>query len=67
MVIVAIARSLTSYIPMFYADSMEQGFQICRLLKSMEPEEIYTVISPADISLNLEHVRDYSWEEPLVD
>ena len=66
MVTVAIARSLSSYIPMMYADSIEQGLQVCRLLKKIEPKEIYTVISSADPSLKLHHVRDYSWKEKLV-
>ena len=66
MVTVAIAKSLSSYIPMLYADSIEQGLQVCRLLKKIEPSEIYTVVSSADPSLNLEHVKDYSWNEELV-
>ena len=39
MVTVAIAKSLTSYIPMMYADNLEQGLQVCRLLKEIEPKE----------------------------
>ena len=66
MVTVAIAKSLASYIPMLYADSIEQGLQVCRLLKKIEPSEIYTVVSSADLSLELEHVKDYSWDEELV-
>lgn len=66
MVIVAIARSLTSYIPMMYADNLEQGLQVCRLLKEIESKEIYTVVSSIDSSLNLAHVKDYSWKEDLV-
>ena len=66
MVTVAIAKSLSSYIPMLYADSIEQGLQVCKLLKKIEPSEIYTVVSSADLSLKLKHVRDYSWKEPLV-
>lgn len=63
---VAIAKNLTSYIPMMYADNIEQGLQVCRLLKEIEPKEVYTVVSSADLSLNLEHVKDYSWKEELV-
>lgn len=44
-----------------YADNLEQGLQVCRLLKEIEPKEVYTVVS-----LNLEHVKDYSWKEELV-
>ena len=66
MVTVAIATGLTSYIPMMYADNLEQGLQVCRLLKEIEPKEVYTVVSSADLSLNLEHVKDYSWKEELV-
>ena len=66
MVTVSIAKSLISYIPMMYADTIEQGLQVCRLLKRIEPSEIYTVVSSADLSLELEHVKDYSWEEELV-
>ena len=66
MVTVAIAKSLSSYIPMMYADSIEQGLQVCRLLKKIEPKEVYTVVSSADLSLKLAHVKDYSWKEPLV-
>ena len=66
MVTVVIAKSLASYIPMLYADSIEQGLQVCRLLKKIEPSEIYTVVSSADLSLELEHVKDYTWEEELV-
>lgn len=66
MVTVSIATGLTSYIPMMYADSLEQGLQVCRLLKEIEPKEVYIVVSPADLSLNLEHVKDYSWKEELV-
>ena len=66
MVTVAIAKSLASYIPMLYADTIEQGLQVCRLLKKIEPSEIYTVVSSADLSLELEHVKDYSWDEELV-
>lgn len=53
-------------IPMMYADNLEQGLQVCRLLKEIEPKEVYTVVSSADLSLNLEHVKDYSWKEELV-
>ena len=67
MVTVAIAKSLTSYIPMLYADSIEQGLQVCNLLKKIEPSETYSVVSSADLSLRLKHVRDYSWKEELVD
>ena len=49
-----------------YADNLEQGLQVCRLLKEIEPKEVYTVVSSADPSLNLEHVKDYSWKEELV-
>ena len=66
MVTVAIAKSLSSYIPMLYADSIEQGLQVCKLLKKIEPSYVYTVVSSADLSLGLEHVRDYSWKEELV-
>lgn len=66
MVTVSIATGLTSYIPMMYADNIEQGLQVCRLLKEIEPKEVYTVVSSADLSLNLEHVKDYSWKEELV-
>jgi hypothetical protein len=66
MVTVAIAKSFSSYIPMMYADSIEQGLQVCRLLKGIEPSETYSVVSSADLSLDLAHVRDYSWNEELV-
>ena len=66
MVTVAIARSLATYIPMMYADSIEQGLQVCRLLKKIEPSEKYSVVSSADLSLKLDHVKDYSWKEELV-
>lgn len=66
MVTVAIATRFPSYIPMMYADSIEQGLQVCRLLKKIEPSEVYTVVSSADTSLRLKHVRDYSWKEKLV-
>ena len=66
MVIVTISTSLTSYIPMMYADNLKQGLQVCRLLKDIEPKEVYTVVSSADLSLNLAHVKDYSWKEELV-
>lgn len=49
-----------------YADNIEQGLQVCRLLKEIEPKEVYTVVSSADLALNLEHVKDYSWKEELV-
>ena len=66
MVTVAIAKSLSSYIPMMYADSIAQGLQVCKLLKQIEPKEVYTVVSSADLSLKLDHVKDYSWKEPLI-
>ena len=66
MVTVAIAKSLSSYIPMMYADTIKQGLQVCRLLKCIEPSETYTVVSSADPSLKLAHVKDYSWKEKLV-
>lgn len=46
-----------------YADNIEQGLQVCRLLKEIEPKEVYTVVSSADLSLNLEHVKDYVYRE----
>ena len=49
-----------------YADNLEQGLQVCRLLKEIESKEIYTVVSSIDSSLNLAHVKDYSWKEDLV-
>ncbi len=66
MVTVAIAKRFPSYIPMLYADSIEQGLQVCRLLKGIEPSETYSVVSSADLSLKLDHVKDYSWKEELV-
>lgn len=51
---------------MLYADSLEQGLQVCRLLKGIESSEVYTVVSSADLSLKLNHVKDYSWNEELV-
>ena len=66
MVTVAIATKFPSYIPMLYADSIEQGLQVCKLLKVIEPSNIYTVVSSADPALKLEHVKDYSWKEELV-
>ena len=66
MVTVAIVKKFPSYIPMMYADTIEQGLQVCRLLKQIEPSETYSVVSSADLSLKLDHVRDYSWKEPLV-
>ena len=67
MVTVAIAKSFPSYIPMMYADTIEQGLQVYRLLKCIEPSYVYSVVSSAEPSLNLAHVRDYSWNEELVD
>ena len=67
MVTVAIAKRFPTYIPMMYADSITQGLQVCKLLKEIESSEVYTVVSSADLSLGLEHVRDYSWKEELVD
>ena len=66
MVTVAMVAKFPSYIPMLYADNIEQGLQVCRLLKGIDPSEVYTVVSSADLSLGLEHVSDYSWEEELV-
>lgn len=66
MVTVAIAKSLTTYIPMLYADNIEQGLQVCRLLKDIDNSEMYVVVSSADLSLGLAHVKDYSWKEELV-
>ena len=66
MVTVAIAKRFPTYIPMMYADTIEQGLQVCRLLKKIEPSETYSVVSSADLSLELAHVRDYSWNEELV-
>lgn len=28
-----------------YADNLEQGLQVCRLLKEIEPKEVYTVLT----------------------
>ena len=67
MVTVAMVASFPSYIPMLYADTIEQGLQVCRLLKGIDPSEVYTVVSSDDRSLKLAHVRDYSWKEKLVD
>lgn len=67
MVTVAIAKNFPSYIPMMYADTIEQGLQVCRLLKGIEPSYVYSVVSSADLSLKLDHVKDYSWKEKLVD
>ena len=67
MVTVAIIAKFPSYIPMLYADTIEQNLQVYRLLNGIDPSEIYTVVSSADRSLKLAHVRDYSWKEELVD
>ena len=66
MVTVAIATKFPSYIPMMYADTITQGLQVCRLLKGIEPSYVYSVVSSADLSLKLDHVKDYSWKEELV-
>ena len=66
MVTVAIAKNFPTSRPLMYADTIEQGLQVCRLLKKIEPSYVYTVVSSADQSLKLDHVRDYSWKEELV-
>ena len=66
MITVAIAKNFPTYIPMMYADSIDQGLQVCRLLKKIEPSYVYSVVSSADLSLKLDHVKDYSWKEELV-
>ena len=65
MVTVSIATSLTSYIPMLLADSIPQDLQVCKLLKEIEPSNVYSVVSSTP-DLSLTHVRDYSWKEQLV-
>jgi hypothetical protein len=66
MITVSISTSLTSYIPMLLADSISQGLQVCKLLKEIEPSNVYSVVSSTP-DLSLAHVRDYSWKEQLVD
>lgn len=65
MITVSISTSLTSYIPMLLADSIPQGLQVCKLLKEIEPSNVYSVVSSTS-DLSLPHVRDYSWKEQLV-
>ena len=48
---VAMVVSFPSYIP----------------INGIDPSEVYTVVSSANKSLKLAHVRDYSWTEELVD
>ena len=36
-----------------YADNLEQGLQVCRLLKEIEPKEVYTVVSSANLTLKI--------------
>ena len=50
---------------MLLADSISQGLQVCRLLKEIEPSNVYSVVSSTP-DLSLAHVRDYSWKEQLV-
>ena len=66
MITVAIATGLTSYIPMMYVDNIEQGLQVCRLLKEIEPKKVYIVVSSDNPSLNLEHLKDYNLKEELI-
>ncbi len=66
MITVSISTSLTSYIPMLLADSIPQGLQVCKLLKEIEPSNVYSVVSSTP-DLSLAHVRDYSWKEQLID
>lgn len=66
MITVSISTSLTSYIPMLLADSIPQGLQVCKLLKEIEPSNVYSVVSSTP-NLSLAHVRDYSWKEQLID
>ena len=63
MTIIAIAISSTEYIPLLYAEDMEQAKQTCEHLKQTDDSEIYTIISPADPTLDLKHVKDYNWED----
>lgn len=65
MITVSISTSLTSYIPILLADSIPQGLQVCKLLKEIEPSNVYSVVSSTP-DLLLPHVRDYSWKEQLV-
>ena len=65
MITVSISTSLTSYIPILLADSIPQGLQVCKLLKEIEPSNVYSVVSSTP-DLSLLHVRDYSWKEQLV-
>lgn len=66
MITVSISTSLTSYIPILLADSIPQGLQVCKLLKEIEPSNVYSVVSSTP-DLSLAHVRDYSWKEQLID
>ena len=66
MITVSISTSLTLYIPMLLADSIPQGLQVCKLLKEIEPSNVYSVVSSTP-DLSLAHVRDYSWKEQLID
>lgn len=65
MITVSISTSLTSYIPILLADSIPQGLQVCKLLKEIEPSNVYSIVSSTP-DLSLAHVRDYSWKEQLV-
>lgn len=62
MTIIAIAINLTEYIPLLYAEDMKQAKQTCERLKQIDDSNIYTIISPADPTLDLKRVEDYNWD-----
>ena len=50
-------------------EEAEAAFEVAKLETAFARgafKRLYTVVSSADLSLNLEHVKDYSWKEELV-
>lgn len=57
---IALATGLTSYIPMMSVDTLDKGLKICKELKEICPNDVFTVVS-SDID-GLDNYSKWSWK-----
>lgn len=59
--IVALATSLTTYIPMMSVPNFEVGEKVIAELKEISPDDIFTLVSGSDYS-NIEPFTKWDWK-----
>lgn len=66
MLVVSIATSLTTYIPMMSVPTFEIGWKIIDELKALGTNEVFTLVSASTSLKDIESYTNWSWKVPTL-